>query len=93
MREERKHGVILEGLKHVNEWVPSYSRAIELLKNAPSGSEARGGGYGPYVKLRSGGWKEKSNGTLFSSQSLGEFIGGFTDFKLDTKGLPPDHVL
>jgi hypothetical protein len=53
-----------------------------LLKNAPIGSKATGGGYGPFIKISSNSWKNMKSNSLQHSRALNDFIGGFDDFKI-----------
>ena len=61
----------------------TYEKADRVLKEAPIGAEASGGGYGPFKKEKVGVWVNKVTGRKFNG-SLAEHIGGFSDF--DIKG-------
>ena len=61
-----------------------YEKADRLLKEAPIGAEASGGGYGPFKKEKVGVWINKVTGRKFNG-SLAEHIGGFSDFAIKKK--------
>ena len=60
----------------------SFSERLSALKDAPNGAIASGGRYGPYVKMSSNSWQQKSTKTLMHSEALRDHIGGFNDFKI-----------
>lgn len=61
-----------------------YEKADRVLKEAPIGAEASGGGYGPFKKEKVGVWINKVTGRKFNG-SLAEHIGGFSDFAIKKK--------
>lgn len=62
----------------------TYEKADRVLKEAPIGAEASGGGYGPFKKEKVGVWINKVTGRKFNG-SLAEHIGGFSDFAIKKK--------
>lgn len=62
----------------------TYEKADRVLKEAPIGAEASGGGYGPFKKEKDGVWINKVTGRKFNG-SLAEHIGGFSDFAIKKK--------
>lgn len=62
----------------------TYEKADRVLREAPIGAEASGGGYGPFKKEKVGVWINKVTGRKFNG-SLAEHIGGFSDFTIKKK--------
>lgn len=60
------------------------SDIVNQLMNAPKGSKATGGGYGPFIKISSNSWKNTKSNSLQHSRALADFIGGFNDFKISS---------
>jgi hypothetical protein len=60
------------------------SDIVNQLMNAPKGSKATGGGYGPFIKISSNSWKNTKSNSLQHSRALADFIGGFSDFKISS---------
>lgn len=67
----------------------SYSDVEDKLMQAPIGSKATGGGYGPFEKIKQNTWENPKTKSLQHSEALARHIGGFEDFKIssDDKGL------
>ena len=67
------------------------------LMKAKKGAKAKGGGYGPFVKISGNSWKNPKTGRLMHSQALASHIGGFNDFiiegKLNEKTLKKGDVI
>lgn len=61
----------------------SLSNIENQLLDAPIGSKATGGGYGPFKKVKQNTWKNLKAGSLNHSQALANHIGGFDDFKIE----------
>ena len=55
------------------------------LVKAKKGAKAKGGGYGPFVKISGNSWKNPKTGRLMHSQALASHIGGFDDFIIEGK--------
>jgi len=53
------------------------------LAKAKKGAKAKGGGYGPFVKISGNSWKNPKTGRLMHSQALASHIGGFDDFVIE----------
>jgi hypothetical protein len=60
------------------------SDIVNQLMNAPKGSKATGGGYGPFIKISSNSWKNTKSNSLQHSRALADFIGGFSDFRISS---------
>lgn len=68
-------------IKSVKSVDASISGAKNALTTASQGSTAKGGGYGPFTKKGPNWWEgERRNWT---DSSLAEFVGGFSDFKVN----------
>jgi hypothetical protein len=55
------------------------------LKTAKKGAKAKGGGYGPFIKITGDSWKNPKTGRLMHSKALASHIGGFDDFIIEGK--------
>lgn len=62
----------------------SYSDAEDKLMQAPIGSKATGGGYGPFEKIKQNTWENPKTKSLQHSEALARHIGGFEDFKISS---------
>jgi hypothetical protein len=60
------------------------SDIVNQLMNAPKGSKATGGGYGPFIKISSNSWKNTKSNSLQHSRALADFIGRFRDFRISS---------
>jgi len=71
----------------------SVNESVEKdLVKAKKGAKAKGGGYGPFLKISGNSWKNPKTGRLMHSQALASHIGGFDDFIIEGKlneGLNP----
>jgi len=64
----------------------SVNESVEKdLMKAKKGAKAKGGGYGPFVKISGNSWKNPKTGRLMHSQALASHIGGFNDFIIEGK--------
>ena len=64
----------------------SVNESVEKdLVKAKKGAKAKGGGYGPFVKISGNSWKNPKTGRLMHSQALASHIGGFNDFIIEGK--------
>ena len=64
----------------------SVNESVEKdLMKAKKGAKAKGGGYGPFVKISGNSWKNPKTGRLMHSQALASHIGGFDDFIIEGK--------
>jgi hypothetical protein len=71
----------------------SSTEVREMIKGAPMGALATGGGYGPFKKISGSSWQNQdSSKRLCTNESLYERIGGFSDFKIKGGSRDEDTV-
>jgi hypothetical protein len=76
-------------------WQTMDMSSFKGLKTAKKGAKAKGGGYGPFVKISGDSWKNPKTGRLMHSKALASHIGGFDDFIIEGKineGIDPHDV-
>ena len=76
-------------------WQTMDMSSFKGLKTAKKGAKAKGGGYGPFIKITGDSWKNPKTGRLMHSKALASHIGGFDDFIIEgklTEGIDPHDV-